>query len=151
MTKPQRAQRDARERRGPPLRTAAILCLLCTLVLAGCTRKITLKPLPAARGGNVAVRVELTYNRNDQIQIEVRGPDPSAYGPAYTRYVVWIARPDGSQVTNAGQVRVENGQGQLLTLTPLRKFRLFVTVEEKGDALKPGPLLVFEAPKEIEW
>lgn len=123
---------------------------LC-LVLAACARKVNLKPLPAAKGGSVAVRVQLTYDRNDQIQIEIKGPEPAAYGASYTRYVAWVVATDNSQVINVGQIRVEGGKGRLITITPLRKFRLFLTVEAQGDALKPGPLVVFEAPKEIEW
>ncbi len=137
------------------LNTKKALCLcafvsLC-LALAACSRKVHLKPLPAAKGGSVAVQVQLTYNRNDQIQIDISAPEPAAYGAAYTRYVAWVATPDNAQVVNVGQIRVEGGKGRLITITPLHKFRLFLTVEAQGDALKPGPLVVFEAPKEIEW
>ncbi len=121
------------------------------LLLAGCGRSVRLKPLPLAKGGEVSVRVELTYNRNDQLQIKVQGPEPTVYGPNYTRYVAWVATPDRAQVTNVGQIRMEGGKGELRTVTPLRKFHLFLTVEEQGDVLKPGPQVVFEAPKEIEW
>lgn len=133
-------------------RAGAVLLALCGLmILAGCARKITLKPLPAARGGKAAVRVELTYDGNDQIAITLDAPEPSAYGASYTRYVAWVAAPDNSQVINVGQIRVEGGKGKLVTITPLRKFRLFLTVEAQGDTLKPGSLVVFEALKEIEW
>ncbi len=125
--------------------------LLSVLLLAGCGKTMRLKPLPMAKGGEATLRVELTYNRNDQLQVKVRGPEPSAYGANYTRYVVWVATPDRAQVTNVGQIRVEGGKGELRTVTPLHKFHLFITVEEQGDALKPGPQVVFEAPKEIEW
>ena len=125
--------------------------LISVLLLAGCGKTIRLKPLPVAKGGEATVRVELTYNRNDQILVKVSGPEPSAYGSNYTRYVVWVATPDRTQVANVGQIRVEGGKGELRTVTPLRKFHLFLTVEEQGDAQKPGPQVVFEAPKEIEW
>lgn len=128
-----------------------VAILAGALWLAGCGRSVRLKPLPLAKGGEVSVRVELTYNRNDQLQIKVQGPEPTVYGPNYTRYVVWVATPDRAQVTNVGQIRVEGGKGELRTVTPLRKFHLFLTVEEQGDVLKPGPQVVFEAPKEIEW
>ncbi len=121
------------------------------LALTGCARNIKLNPLPAARGGQATLRVELTYDRNDKIILKVQGPEPSAYGPAFTRYVVWVATPDRAHVINVGQVRVENGKGEIQTLTPLRKFHLFLTVEEQGDVMKPGSLVVFEAPKEIDW
>ena len=125
--------------------------LTATLLLGGCGRTVQLKPLPLAKGGEVTVRVELTYNRNDRLKIKVKAPNPSAYGANYTRYVAWVATPDRAQVINVGQIRVENGKGELQTVTPLRKFHLFLTVEEQGDVLQPGPQVVFEAPKEIDW
>ena len=125
--------------------------LTATLLLGGCGRTVRLKPLPLAKGGEVTVRVEVTYNRNDRLKIKVKAPNPSAYGANYTRYVAWVATPDRAQVINVGQIRVENGKGELQTVTPLRKFHLFLTVEEQGDVLQPGPQVVFEAPKEIDW
>lgn len=125
--------------------------LAMALAAAGCARNVRLKALPAARGGQATVRVELTYDRNDLVLIKIQGPDPSAYGPNYTRYVAWVATPDGAHVINIGQIRVEGGKGSIQTLTPLRKFRLFLTVEEEGDVMKPGPQVVFEAPKELDW
>ncbi len=122
-----------------------------TLLLAGCGKTVKLRSLPVTKGGEATVRVELTYNRNDKLKIKVKAPNPSAYGPNYTRYVAWVATPDRAQVINVGQIRVENGKGELETVTPLRKFHLFLTVEEQGDVLQPGPQVVFEAPEEIDW
>ena len=130
---------------------AMALAGLVAMALGGCARSVRLKALPAARGGQVSVKVELTYDRNDQLQIKLQAPDPSAYGPNYTRYVAWVATPDRAHVINVGQIRVEGGKGALQTLTPLRKFRMFLTVEEQGDVMKPGPLVVFEAEKDIDW
>ena len=125
--------------------------LTAVLLLGGCGRNIRLKPSRLAKGGEVTVRVELTYNRNDRLKIKVKAPNPSAYGASYTRYVAWVATPDRARVINVGQIRVENGKGELQTVTPLRKFHLFLTVEEQGDVLQPGPQVIFEAPKEIDW
>ena len=125
--------------------------LAAGLLLAGCARSVKLKALPVAKGGAFHVKVSLTFNRNDQIDVKASGPEPSAYGSNFTRYVVWVKSPDGSYVNNVGQMRMEKGKGELTTVTPLRRFYVFITVEETGDVLKPGPQVVFEAPKEIEW
>lgn len=143
------ALRDAVLLRSKWTRSLAAAGLLL-FALAGCARNVKLKPLPAAKGGGFDVKVSLTFNRNDQIEVKVHGPDPSEYGPNFTRYVAWVKSPDGSYINNAGQIRMEKGKGDLITVTPLRKFYLFVTVEEKGDVLKPGQI-VFETPKLIEW
>jgi len=135
------------------LKVAALLalCLCGSFLLAGCSRNIKLKPLPATKGGSATVKVELTYNRNDQVTIKLQAPEPAAYGPEFTAYVAWVGTPDGKHAINVGRIRVEGGKGQLVTVTPLRKFLLFLTVEKEGDVMQPGPQVVYEAPKEIEW
>jgi len=143
---------SASKRRPSRRRAALLLSLALALgVLGGCARKLQLQALPEAKGGTVDVRVDLTYNRNDRIRLEMKVPEPAAYGAPYNRYVAWVAPPDRSQVFNVGQIRVEGGKGKLDTLTPLRKFWLFLTVEEQGDVLKPGSLVVFKSPALIEW
>jgi hypothetical protein len=126
---------------------AALMALTC-----GCMRRLQLTPTPAARGGDASVRVDLTYDRNNTLQIELSDvPDPSVLNPAYTRYVLWVATPDRQTVVNAGQLRVmENGSAQMQTLTPLRDFILFITAEARGDVTKPGPDIIFES-SEIRW
>lgn len=149
-----RNHQDARNTKDTKAFSLGSLCSLCLcglLLSAGCARVAHLKPLPAAKGGRVTVRVELTYNRNDKITIDMQAPPPDTYGPNFTRYVAWVATPDRKDVINIGQIRVEGGKGNLITLTPLRKFWLLVTVEERGDVLKPGPLMVFESYRELEW
>ncbi len=154
VTSPEQATGLSGQAENPASRlgTLAIVGILtAALLLSGCGHNVRLKPSPLAKGGDVHVRVELTYNRNDQLKIKVKAPNPSVYGANYTRYVAWVATPDRARVVNVGQIRVEKGKGELETLTPLRKFHLFLTVEEKGDVLQPGPQVVFEAPKEIDW
>jgi hypothetical protein len=133
------------------MRRAALLLAGC-LVLAGCRHDLRLKALPALQGGGGAtLRVVLTYDRNNTLEVQLSGVQlAESYGPQHTRYVVW-AQPAGGAAVNVGQVRVEAGKGKLQTLTPFRKFHVFLTVEERGDTQKPGPLVVFHTDKEIEW
>ena len=127
------------------------LALVMLAALAGCARNVKLHSLPGTKGGYADVHVLLTYNRNDEIEIVLRAPDPSSYGANYTRYVVWVATPDRKLVTNAGQIRVEKGRGRLRTLTALHKFWVSITVEERGDTLGPSGPVVFQTSSEIEW
>lgn len=140
-----------RNRAGGRARRPAVIFIVAALLLSGCSRGVRLKSLPLAQGGNASLKARLTFDRNNLLEVRVEGPEPAAYGRQYTRYVAWVATPDRSSAINVGQIRLENGKGRISTLTPLRKFRFFITVEEQGDALKPGPQVVFEAPKEIEW
>jgi len=135
------------------MKRSVSLCLCGVLLLfaSGCRHNVRLQALPALQGGQATLRVELTYDRNNNLDIRLSGvKPPESYGPKLTRYVVWTEAPGGT-ATNVGQIRVEQGQGSLRTLTPLRRFQVLISVEESGDAPKPGPLVVFRAEKEIEW
>ena len=122
------------------------------LLTAACNRQIRLATLPLARGGEATVRVELTYDRNNTLRIQLSNvADPSALNPAYTRYVLWVATPDRQTTVNAGQIRVdENRRAEMQTLTPLREFVLFITAEARGDVTTPGPDIVFQS-EAIRW
>jgi len=122
------------------------------LLASACTREIRLAPLPPARGGEATLRVELTYDRNNTLRIQLSNvPDPSALNATYTRYVLWVATPDRQTIVNAGQIRVdENRRAEMQTLTPLRDFIVFITAETRGDVAAPGPDVVFES-QAIHW
>ena len=122
------------------------------LLTAACNRQIRLAPLPLARGGEASIRVELTYDRNNTLRIQLSNvPDPSALNSAYTRYVLWVSTPDKRSVVNAGQIRVdENRKAEMQTLTPLRDFIVFITAEARGDVTSPGPDRVFQS-EAIHW
>ena len=131
------------------LRFALVAAMLLT---AACSRQIRLATLPLARGGEATVRVELTYDRNNTLRIQLSNvADPSVLNPAYTRYVLWVATPDRQTIVNAGQIRVdENRRAEMQTLTPLREFVLFITAEARGDVTAPGPDIVFQS-EAIRW
>jgi len=130
-------------------RAAAVAA--CLLLLAACKRDVRLQALPALKGGNAGIRVVLTYDRNNTLEVNLSNVQaPETFGPQYTRYVVWT-EVSGAAPVNVGQIRVEGGKGKLQTLTPLRRFGILITLEEKGDVRQPGALAVFRSSKEVEW
>lgn len=126
--------------------------LLLPVVLAGCVKRVRFEALAPAGQGTATARIELTYDRNNNLQVQLLNvPDPSRLNPNYTRYVLWAATPDRRTVINIGQLRVdEKKKAEIKTLTPLRSFILFVTAEPRGDILTPGPDLIFQS-KQIDW
>lgn len=134
-------------------RAALLFALVFALLgaLAACKRDIRLRALPALSAGSAGFRVVLTYDRNNTLDVRLTGvPAPESFGAESTRDVVWTQPPGGTAV-NVGQIRVENGRGSVATLTPLRRFQLLITVEQKGDVQQPGPLVVFRTEKDVEW
>ena len=132
--------------------TALVAALLAfSLFCLGCAKRVGFTALPPARSGKATAKIELTYNRNDALEIKLSGvPDPASIKNNYTCYVLWVATPDQKNVTNAGGIRVEAGKASLVTLTPQRKFLLLITAETSGDVTAPGPDVLFQT-KEINW
>jgi hypothetical protein len=124
---------------------------LGVLFALGCAKRIQFQPRPLAQSGKATGRIELTYNRNNRLEVKLSNvPDPSALD-GKTCYVLWVATPDRAHIINVGQLRVdEKHQADIRTVTPLRKFSLLITAEPGGDVMSPGPDVVFES-KPIEW
>ena len=133
-------------------RAAAVTLLIVAVFGGGCAKKVQFRPLPLAGNGTATAKVELTFDRNNTLEVKLSGvPEPAALNAGYTRYVLWAATPDRQHVVNIGQLRVdEKMNAEINTLTPLRSFLLFITVESSGDVMTPGPDVIFEAPQ-TEW
>ncbi|OFV99972.1 MAG: hypothetical protein A3F68_01450 [Acidobacteria bacterium RIFCSPLOWO2_12_FULL_54_10] len=128
------------------------LGIILILLSSGCAKRIRFDSLPQAQGGKATARVELTYDRNNTLEIKLENvPDPATLNPQYTRYVLWVATPDRQHTVNIGQLRVdEKRNAAIKTLTPLRDFILFITAEPQGDAITPSPDVIFQTA-EIRW
>ena len=132
--------------------TRGLAVLGLALLAAGCAKNVRFKALPLAGPGGATAKVELTYDRNNNLDVKLSNvPDPAALKPEYTRYVLWAATPDRQHFVNIGQLRVdEKKKAEIKTLTPLRSFILFITAETAGDVTTPGPDTIFEAPR-TDW
>ena len=130
--------------------SGALLCAM--LGVTGCAKRVRFTALPLARAGTATARIELTYDRNNTLEVELAHvPDPSALHEKYIRYVLWVATPDRHHAMNIGQLRLDDKRkAKINTLTPFRSFVLFITAETRGDVLTPGPDIVFETGP-IEW
>ena len=126
--------------------------LVAVLLAGGCSKRIRFDSLPLARAGQATARIQLTYDRNNIVQVQLSNvAEPSALNPIYTRYVLWVATPDRKAILNVGQLRVdEKKKAEIQTLTPFRDFLLFITAEPRGDVTAPGPDIVFET-NELRW
>ena len=133
-----------------PLTAAGLLAL--GMLAAGCSKSVSLQPTQIASTGKGTVKVELTYDRNNRLDLKLSDlPEPASLQPQFTRYVLWVADPDRKNPVNTGQLRVDDKRAaKIQTLTPRRKYILFVTAEAVGDVLTPSAQIVFESPV-IEW
>ena len=137
---------------GSKMRAIIMALLLLPVLLAGCAKRVRFEALPLAGPATATARIKLTYDRNNNLQVQLTNvPDPSRLNPTYSRYVLWAATPDRQHVINIGQLRVdENKKAEIKTLTSLRSFILLVTAEPRGDVMVPGPDTLFQT-KQIDW
>ena len=101
-------------------------------------RMVPSQDVPAANG---TVSVKTGPNQNTKIDLHVKNlAKPSALTPSRQVYVVWI-EPPGQKPKNEGQLRVgKNLSGELHTVTPFKRFQVFITAENNPQATAPqGP------------
>lgn len=99
--------------------------------------------LPASEG--VALVTE-GPNGNTALRVKVKHlAIPEKVAENARVYVVWVQPPVGRPV-NVGILQVDKElEGALNTVTPLKKFRVFVTPEINGEAQAPTNEEVFTA------
>lgn len=143
------AQTASAPKRGPGstggFYAAAPLILAVALIwpFGGGGRKIHMtagKDTPAAQG-TIQVQRGDKNNNNSKIDLKVESlAKPTALTPPHNNYVVWL-EPDGQQPKNEGELRVDDDQkGELKTVTPYKRFKVFITAEESPTTQRPsGP------------
>jgi len=90
-------------------------------------RMVSSPDIPAAEG---VVRATSGANGNTRLHIFVRHlAKPEKVRPDATTYVVWV-QPAGGLPQNMGALKVdEDLRGSLETITPLKSFDVFITLE----------------------
>ena len=93
---------------------------------------------PAAQG---TVIFHTTGNNNVNVDTKVKFlANPSSLTPPESIYVVWF-QPTGEAPVNEGASKVDkNLNGELKTVTPYKRFTVFVTAEKSAQVKMPsGP------------
>lgn len=97
--------------------------------------------VPAAQG---TIQAKTTDNGNMKLDIKVQNlAQPSALTPAQGTYVVWI-QPPGHKPVNQGSLKVNGDlKGQIMTTTPFKSFKVFITAEKYAQVEQPdGPTVL---------
>ncbi len=91
--------------------------------------------------GSARVRME-----RGNAQIDARFNDlmpPPTLGPEYTCYVLWAVTSDGN-LSNLGEVAMNNQRGEIKASVPLQAFAMFVTAEPYFAIGSPSNVVVME-------
>lgn len=98
-------------------------------------RMVSSPDIPAAEG---VVRATPGENGNTRLRVHVRHlakPDKVRRGA--TTYVVWV-QPAGGVPQNMGALKVDGDlRGTLVTVTPLKSFDVFITLEQSATVQEP--------------
>ena len=99
-------------------------------------RMVSSPDIPAAQG---TVRATAGENGNTRLSVFVRHlAPPEKVRAGATTYVVWV-EPPGGEPQNMGALKVdEDLRGSLTTVTPLKSFGVFITVEKSATAQEPS-------------
>ncbi len=117
--------------------TAAVLT--ATLVFAAKKFPLTAASIvPAAKG---SVEIGKDRNGNTELKLTVEHlANPTSLSPSQANYIVWL-QDKTSEPENRGELKV-NGklEGSFQTVTPRKKFDVFVTGENDSTVKSPsGP------------
>jgi hypothetical protein len=96
---------------------------------------------PAARG---TIHLHVGDNGNTELDLKADSlASPSALTPSKNAYVVWIQSPDEAP-QNHGQITIDKNQkAELKTVTPYKRFRVFITAEDQPQMQAPeGPTVL---------
>lgn len=98
---------------------------------------------PAAQG---KVLVKTGHNGNLDLDIKTAAlAAPSSLTPAENAYVVWL-QPPGKDPQNLGELRVDKKlNGELHTVTPFKRFKIFITAEQNAQEQAPEGMQVLSA------
>ncbi|HEU5059182.1 MAG TPA: hypothetical protein VFU21_21765 [Kofleriaceae bacterium] len=130
------------------MKTSSRIAFLA-LFIAACAghspevRMVGSPDVPAAEG---VVRATAGEHGNTQLRIFVRHlARPEKVRPDATTYVVWL-QPPGEPPQNMGALKVdEDLRGSLTTVTPLRTFDVFITLERSPTVRAPTARNVLSA------
>ena len=100
-------------------------------------RMVGSNDIPAAEG---TVRATPADNGNTALHVEVRHlARPESVSSEATTYVVWVRPSAGGAPQNMGALKVNKDlRGSLNTVTPLRSFDVFITVEGSPTVTSPS-------------
>lgn len=107
-------------------------------------KKVTMIPAREVPGAHGTVSVKPEKNGNTHVDITTKSlAQPSALTPPADTYVVWFQPPDQAP-RNMGALKVGNDlNGKLETVAPFRRFKVFITPEERQNVTTPhGPHLL---------
>ena len=123
---------------------APALLLLAFIWPFGGGRDVDMMAGQATPAARCTIHIHQGDNRNSELDLKAESlAAPSSLTPPKNAYVVWIQAPNEAP-QNHGQIVVDKDQkGELKTVTPYKRFKVFITAEEQAQLRSPeGPTVL---------
>lgn len=117
--------------------------LMAAALLAGCASKaseLSMNRADLVPGADAQLELREERNGNTEVAVEVSNLPPAGeFRENATVYVVWVQEPGGGMAHNLGALSVgRSGRAVMESLTPLRKFDIYITAETVAEARTPS-------------
>lgn len=122
----------------------AVLCLALIWPFGGGWKSAKMMAGTVTPGAQGTVRFRTGSNDNTELDIKTSAlAPPSSLTPPKNIYVVWL-QPPGEDAKDLGALKVgSDEQGELKTVTPNKRFKVFITAEQNGNLKEPeGPIVL---------
>ncbi len=120
------------------------LMVIAALIFTCCSNSLKFNPSTVVPGAEGTVKVKTDKNKNYAVDVRVRDlAEPGMLANPKSTYVVWMETADqGTQ--NLGRLTSSRGlfskarKASLMTVTPYKPLRFFITAEDRADAQYPA-------------
>jgi hypothetical protein len=122
----------------------AVLCLAMVWPFGSGWHTVNMMAGSATPGARGTVKFKIGDNGNTELDIETHAlAAPSSLEPPANHYVVWI-EPPGKPAHDLGALSVgQHENGELKTVTPYKRFRIFISAEQNSQESMPsGPTVL---------
>lgn len=106
---------------------------------AGSASELTMNRSGAVQAAEAEVLLSEEGNGNTEVRVQVENlPPANELSESAETYVVWAQDPESGEAHNLGALEVgKNGRGEMETLTPLKRFDIYITAEPISSAKTP--------------
>lgn len=120
--------------------------LFAAVLVTACSKKVVFPDSKALPGADVVLTMEKSKNNNFELELEFENlAKPERLTPPKKNYVVWLVT-ERHGTLNIGNLRVSNrNKASLVTVTPYKPIRVFVTGEDKQDVIFPSSHVVLNS------
>ena len=123
-----------------------ITFVLMAVLVTACSTRVVFPESPSMPGADVVFKVDKNKNNNYELELEVDNiARPNRLVPPRNNYVVWLETSSHGTI-NIGNLRVSSkNKGSLMTVTPYKPIRVFISAEDKQDVIFPSSQIVLSS------